>query len=70
MKSKEIVKVSKSLDEVYKQIDQDNKSGWYKSFFPHFVNVTDETRLRLIQDGFKVYEGEWLRGDHGLIIEW
>lgn len=70
MKAKELVKVSKSLDEVYKQIDQDNEAGWSKSFFPHFIRISDETRLRLIQDGFKIYEGEWMRGDYGLIIEW
>lgn len=70
MKAKDLIKITRSLDEVYKQIEQDNSHGWFKSFFPHWINIADETKLRLIQDGFKVYEGEWLRGDHGLIIEW
>lgn len=70
MKAKELIKSVKSLDELYKQIEQDNLNGWCKSFFPHFINIENETKLRLIQDGFKVYEGEWLRGDYGLIIEW
>jgi len=70
MKAKEIERQSKDIKEIYEQIERDNSSGWFKSFFPHFVNISNETKIQLIQDGFKVYEGEWLRGDYGLIIEW
>lgn len=70
MKSKEVITKEKSINEIYEQISRDSDSGWFKSFIPHFVFVSIETRMQLIQDGFKVYEGEWLRGDYGLIIEW
>lgn len=58
------------IDEIYKQIEIDNKAGQYKSFIPHFMCVEDKIVNQLINDGFKVSKGEYMRGDNGLIIEW
>lgn len=70
MKAKDLIKKSLSIDEIYKQIEIDNKAGQYKSFIPHFMCVEDKIVNQLINDGFKVSKGEWMRGDNGLIIEW
>lgn len=42
----------------------------YKSFIPHFMCIEDKIVNQLINDGFKVSKGEWMRCDNGLIIEW
>jgi len=70
MKAKDLIKSCKSLDEIHKDIERNNTSDQFKLFYPHWINVADETKIRLINDGFKVYNGEWMRGDYGLIIEW
>ena len=70
MKAKDLIKKTLSIEEVYKHIEQDNKDGQYKSFIPHFMCVEDNIVNQLINDGFKVSKGEWMRGDYGLIIEW
>lgn len=70
MKAKELIKKPREIEEIYQQIENDNKNGFYKSFIPHWINISDEVKLALMKDGFKVYEGEWMRGDYGLIIEW
>ena len=56
MKARELEKNSPSLDQIYNIIKEANKRN--------------ECKLELMRQGFKVYQGEWLRGDYGLIIEW
>ena len=70
MKAIELEKHSPSLDQIYKSIEEANKRNEYKIFFPHWVYFSDECKLELMRQGFKVYQGEWLHGDCGLIIEW
>ena len=70
MKARELEKNSLSLDQIYNIIKEANKRNEYKIFFPHWVYFSDECKLELMRQGFKVYQGEWLRGDYGLIIEW
>lgn len=70
MKARELEKHSPSLDLLYESIEEANKRNEYKIFFPHWVYFSDERKLELMRQGFKVYQGEWLRGDYGLIIEW
>lgn len=70
MKARELEKNSPSLDLLYESIEEANKRNEYKIFFPHWVYFSDECKLELMRQGFKVYQGEWLRGDYGLIIEW
>ena len=71
MKAKDLVKKELTLESIYKGIEQDNDNGYYKHYIPHFMYVADNTRLKLIDDGYKVYRGDW----DGLItnviiIEW
>lgn len=70
MKARELEKHSPSLDQIYTIIGEANKRNEYKIFFPHWVYFSDECKLELMRQGFKVYQGEWLRRNYGLIIEW
>lgn len=70
MKANELEKYSPSLESIYSDIERENKNHAFKMFYPHWIYVSDICRLELMKQGFKVYEGEWMRGDYGLIIEW
>ena len=70
MKAKELVKKSVKIEDIYLNIEERNKMGEYKIFYPCYVYISDEVIMELIEDGFKVSKGEWLRGEIGLIIEW
>lgn len=70
MKSRELEKYPLPLERIYKDIESANGRSEYKIFYPHFVYFSDACKLELIGQGFKVYQGEWLHGDLGLIIEW
>lgn len=70
MEARELERTSPSLEQIYGDIESANKRHEYKVFYPHFVYFSDACKLELIRQGFKVYQGEWLHGDYGLIIEW
>lgn len=70
MKATDLIKTSPSLEEIYQNIERENKQHNFKVFYPHWVYFSDSCKLELIRQGFKVSEGEWVRGDYGLIIEW
>ena len=71
MKANELVKKSITIEEVYKSIELANKRGDYKMPIMTAQYVDDEVKLKLFNDGFKVYLGDW---DgmmiNVLIIEW
>lgn len=70
MKAKDLKKVSISIDEIHKQIDEVGDTQ-HKIFIPHWTYVEDIVILNLINNGFKVYNGNWdgIMVDC-LIIEW
>jgi hypothetical protein len=48
-----------------------NSAGQFKHAIPHFIYVSDEVKLKLMADGFKVYIGNWGGfSPNDLIIEW
>lgn len=69
------VKNSLTIKEVEKRMDEvennPNEKGVFKIFYPHFIYVSDELKIELIQYGYKVYIGDW-DGimTNALIIEW
>lgn len=69
MKAREFERTSPSLETIYGDIEIANQRHEYKVFYPHFVYFSDACKLELIRQG-KVYQGEWMHGDQGLIIEW
>ena len=71
MKAKELKKQSIKLEAIYKEIQMANDRGEFKFFIPHFVVVDECTKIQLIEDGFKVYKGDWDSVIiNALIIEW
>tara|TARA_R110002049_G_scaffold64570_6_gene170207 strand:- start:123 stop:335 length:213 start_codon:yes stop_codon:yes gene_type:complete len=70
MKAQSLKKVPESIENIYAQISEANANNQFKCFIPHFIYVTNETKLQLIKDGYKVYEGNWDSIITGLIIEW
>ena len=70
MKAKELVKNSVKIEDIYLNIEERNKMGEYKIFYPYYVYISNEVIMQLIEDGFKVSKGEWFKGQIGLIIEW
>jgi len=71
MKAKELSKSSEVIENIYKIISEANARGEFKIFIPHFVYVEENLKLKLIDDGYKVYKGDWdgIMKDV-LIIEW
>lgn len=58
MKATDLEKTSRSLEEIYQNIERENKRYNFKVFFPHWVYFSDDRKLKLIRQGFKVSEGE------------
>jgi len=72
MNAKDLIKTSKTSEEIFKEIQDSNKNNpsHFKFFIPHFIFVSNDAIADLSRMGFKVSHGEWFRGDTGLIIEW
>lgn len=70
MKATEATKKSVTLEQIDNNIKSAIENNHFKVFYPHFIYVSDEVKLSLIKNGFKVYEGTWMYSDMGLIIEW
>lgn len=71
MKAQDLIKKSIDIEEIYRNIMEANNSGNFKIPIPHWRCVSDETKLKLIENGFKVYNGTWDGAiNHCLIIEW
>lgn len=71
MKASSLKKETEVIENIYKAISESNANGRFKHFIPHDVYVSDEVRLQLIDDGFKVYKGDWDGVmTNCLIIEW
>ena len=71
MKAEHLKKQSEVIEHIYKRISEANANGEFKIFIPHFVYVEEKVKLQLIDDGYKIYKGQW---DgviiDALIIEW
>ena len=70
MKAQSLKKVPHAIENIYHEISEANANNHFKCLIPHFIYVTDEAKLQLIKDGYKVYEGNWDSLMKGLIIEW
>ena len=72
-KAYERIKTTLTIKEISERIDSIEKNQPYinKAFIPHFENVSDETKLEILNKGYKVYVGDW-DGimKNVLIIEW
>ncbi len=71
MKATELTKESEVIENIYKAISEANSRGEYKWCIPHQFYVSEEVKVQLIEDGFKVYKGAWDGVlTNALIIEW
>ena len=71
MKASDLKKKSIDIESIYKEIESMNSAGQFKHVIPHFIYVSDEVKLKLMADGFKVYIGNWSNfSPNDLIIEW
>lgn len=71
MRANSLVKISVTIEGIYTAIEEGNKYGCFKHGIPHNLYVSDEVKLKLMADGFKVYNGDWDGVmKNSLIIEW
>lgn len=74
IKATDIVKKEgKEVENVYENIQKANERGEFKIVIPHFVYISPAKKIELIDNGFKVYKGNWHGGTgdgQDLIIEW
>ena len=59
LKAKDLVKVDKTLEKIYDNIKQENEYGNYKIFIHANRYFSEKSKLELIENGFKVYKGDW-----------
>lgn len=59
MKAKELIKKETDLKAIYEQIESTNNYGCFKIFIPHDRRFSEKSKLELIENGFKVYRGDW-----------
>jgi hypothetical protein len=71
MKAESLKRQSETIENIYKKISHADTNGEFKIFIPHFVHVEENVKIQLIEDGYKVYKGQW-DGNiiNALIIEW
>lgn len=70
MKARQKTKKSISIEDIYKRIKEMPETV-YKTFFHHSEYISDEIKMQLISDGYKVYIGDWdAHCINCLIIEW
>ena len=71
MKATELQKIPMAIDKIYDLINSENMQNNFKVFIPHWKYIENETILQLINDGFKVYKGDWDgMAINSTIIEW
>lgn len=71
MKAKDLIKKETDLKAIYAQIESTNSYGGFKIFIPHDRHFSEKSKLELIENGFKVYKGDWDGiTTNVLIVEW
>jgi len=59
LRAKDLIKKDNTLEFIYKNIKQQNEYGSYKVFIPHDKYFSEKSKLELMENGFKVYKGDW-----------
>jgi hypothetical protein len=59
LKAKDLLKKETDLKPIYEMIKNQNEYGAFKTFFPHDRYFSEKARLELMENGFKVYKGDW-----------
>lgn len=72
-KASDLTKRSISKEEVYDEISNlyNQKKSHYKHFIQHYFYISEEVILQMLNDGFKVYKGDFDHINKDVwIIEW
>lgn len=69
MKASELKKKCIGIDAIFKQIKATNENGYCKYNITDDIFVSDEVKLKLMENGFKVYKKE-ICGCGYLVVEW
>jgi len=69
--AREIGKIPLDIKQIIERVEMAAGNNEFKIFYPHFVFIDDNTKIKLIELGFKCYLGEWdgIIKD-AFIIEW
>lgn len=59
MKAKDLIKKEIDLKVIYENIKSQNEYGCFKIFIPNDRYFSEKSKLELIENGFKVYKGDW-----------
>jgi hypothetical protein len=59
LKAKDLVKKEMDLKLIYERIKDGNEYGSFKIFIPHDRYFSEKAKLELMENGFKVYKGDW-----------
>lgn len=72
MKANTLIKGTQhDITKIYNRIKEAHEQGEFKICIPHFQYIDDKIKLQLMDDGFKVYMGQWDGIQlEALIIEW
>jgi len=70
MRADTLIKKSQTIEEIYESIKMQNEHGNFKMSFPNSMYVSDEIKLELMREGYKVSIGDIGMGSKDLIIEW
>lgn len=74
-KASQITKESLTIEDIEKKISDIEanpyEKGLFKIFFPHWVYISNDVKLKLMEAGYKVYTADWdgVMKD-AFIIEW
>jgi hypothetical protein len=70
MKAKDIQKKYITIDKIYERIKMANDNCENAIIYPFFVNISDETKLQLMNDGYKLSRSNYEFTANALIIQW
>lgn len=59
MKASSLIKKETDLKPIYENIKSQNDYGCFRVFFPPDRYFSEKAKLELIENGFKVYKGDW-----------
>ena len=70
MKAEELIKKERTIESLYKEIECANGIGEYRLMCGPCAYISNDTVVRLVEDGFKCRYVKDMFGLECLIIEW
>ena len=70
MKASDLIKKERTIESLYKEIESANERGECRFLCSPLMYISNDTVVRLVEDGFKCRYVKDMFGLEGLIIEW